>query len=224
MDLVDSDRVQETLDHAEDAAESPRRIDDVELAEAFGVVVLTDGRGLADVAVDTAGFAKTDALEVHDGAARLEEVTGKTGAGGEAWVSHFFVLADKVGEHAVGSCDFIHCSQVDLAELFNVDGTAVLGRALVLARVGEEWLVDCWRKATLSTYLVDLVVILRIVFGDLVALLVVEGLKEVVYTTIEFLSPFLALDEPIMHQPGSEQHRRTIVHLLGQLDVKLPCS
>lgn len=72
LDLVDRNRVQESLDSVEDAAESPGCVDQVQLTQTFGVVVLRNGGGLTDVSIDRRDAGDSDALEVHDGAAGFE--------------------------------------------------------------------------------------------------------------------------------------------------------
>lgn len=126
VDLVNGDRVEEALDDGEDAAEAPGGVDDVQLAETLGVVVLRDLGGLADVAVDGGDAGDADALQVHDGAAGLEELAGLAGAGGQTGVGHLLVLGDEVLQHALGGGDLVHGIEVDLAQLLDVDGTAIL--------------------------------------------------------------------------------------------------
>ncbi len=120
-------RIEEALDHTEHRREAPRRVDQVQLAQTLGVVVLRDGRGLLDVAVDGTDFADAHALEVHDRAAGFEQGAGFARAAGEAGVGDFFVFHDQVLQHAFGRRDFVHGGQIDLAELFDVDGSSVLG-------------------------------------------------------------------------------------------------
>lgn len=134
VDLGDGDGVEPGLDDVPDGAEAPGRVDEVELAETLGVVVLREGRRLLDVAEDLGGLGETDALEVHNGAARLEEDAGLARAGGQARVGQTLVLDGQVGKHALGCCDLVHGSQVDLAKLLDVDGAAILvGRNVMLA-------------------------------------------------------------------------------------------
>ena len=92
MDFLHGHRIEEALDEIKRAAESPGSVDQVQLAESFGVVVLEDGGGGLDVAVDGADFADADTLEVHDGAAGFEEAAGFTAAGWEPRVGEVFVL------------------------------------------------------------------------------------------------------------------------------------
>jgi hypothetical protein len=127
MDLLHSDGVEEGLNHAEDGAETPRGVDEVEAAKALGVVVLGHSGGLLDVSVDGGDLGEADALEVHDCAAGFEEVAGLARAGGEAGVGYFFVLDGEVLEHALLGGDFVHGCEVALAELLDVDGAAILG-------------------------------------------------------------------------------------------------
>jgi len=72
VDLIDGDRVEETLDDTEGAAEAPRGVDDVQLTQTLGVVVLGDLGGLTNVTVDGGNTGNADTLQVHDGAAGLE--------------------------------------------------------------------------------------------------------------------------------------------------------
>ena len=72
LDLIDRNRVQESLDSTEDAAESPGCVDQVQLTQTFGVVVLRNGGGLTDVSINRRDAGDSDALEVHDGAAGFE--------------------------------------------------------------------------------------------------------------------------------------------------------
>lgn len=126
VDLGNGDGVEPSLDDVPDGAEAPGRVDEVELAEALGVVVLREGGGLLDVAEDLGGLGEADALQVHDGAARLEEDAGLAGAGGQAGVGETLVLDSKVGKHALGCCDLVHGIQIDLAKLLDVDRAAIL--------------------------------------------------------------------------------------------------
>ena len=126
VDLVDGDGVEEALDDAEDAGEAPGRVDQVQLAEPLRVVVLRDGRGHLHVSVHRADARQPDAFEVHDAAARLEELAGFARAGGEAGVGELFVLGDEVLKHAILVGDLVHGVEVDFAELLNVDRATVL--------------------------------------------------------------------------------------------------
>lgn len=170
VDLGHSHRVQELLDHAKSAREAPGRVDDVQFAQSLGVVVLADGRGLLQVTVGAAHHADANTLEVHDGARSLEKVTGLARAGGQTGVGHLLVLYDKVRQHALVGGDLAHGVEVDLAELLDVERSAIL---------------------------VGLVVVLRVVGEDLGFLLVVEVGNQVVKTAVEGSAPLLAVDEPV---------------------------
>lgn len=126
VDLLDGDGVQPALDNAPHGREAPGSVDEEQLAQTLGVVVLGDDRGLADVRVHLGNLGQGDALEVHDGAARLEEVAGLAGAGGQTGVSHALVFDGKVGKHAVGGRDLVHGVQVNAAEGLDVNGAAIL--------------------------------------------------------------------------------------------------
>lgn len=126
MDLVDSDGVEEALDNVEGGAESPGRVDQVQLTQTLGVVVLRDVGGLFHVSVDGGDVGDADALEVHDCAAGFHQAAGLTRAGGETGVGELFVFADQVLQHPLGGGDLVHGIEVNLAQLFDVDGTAIL--------------------------------------------------------------------------------------------------
>jgi hypothetical protein len=128
VDLLDGDGIEPALDHAPDTAETPGGVDDVEPAQTLGVVVLAEVAGGADVAVDLAGLADADALEVHDGAAGLQQGAGFAAAGWQAWVGYALVLDGQVHEHAFLGRDLVHGCQVDATELLDVDWSAVLFR------------------------------------------------------------------------------------------------
>lgn len=70
--LLDSDLVQEGLDHAPDRGEHHGGVDDVHLAHHLGVVVLGNGRGTLDEAKGVGELANGDTLEVENGAALLD--------------------------------------------------------------------------------------------------------------------------------------------------------
>lgn len=133
VDLGDGDGVEPGLDDVPDGAEAPGRVDEVELAETLGVVVLRERRGLLDVAEDRGRLGQTDALEIHDGAAGFEAGAGLARARGQARIGEALVLDGKVGKHALGCCDLVHGVQVDLAELLDVDGATILGGDVMLA-------------------------------------------------------------------------------------------
>lgn len=128
VDLLNSDGVEETLNDAENAAETPGGVDQVQLAETLGVVVLGDLGGLANVSVDGGNAGNTDTLQVHNSAAGLEQLASLARAGGETGVRQLLVLGDEVLQHALGAGDLVHGVQVDLAQLLDVKGTAILRR------------------------------------------------------------------------------------------------
>lgn len=171
MDLADSDGVKETLDNTEDGAEAPGGVDDVELTQALGVVVLGDLGGLTDVAVDGGDAGNTDTLHIHDCAAGLEELAGLARAGGETGVGHLLILGDEVLQHTLAGGDLVHLVEVDLAQLLNVKGTAIL---------------------------VSLVVVLRVELENLGLLWVFESGRQII--SAEFLAPLLSVDEHLLSQ------------------------
>lgn len=131
MDLLDGDWVKVALDDAEDGAEAPWCVDDVQLAQTLWVVVLRDGGGHLDVAVDGWRLGDADALEVHDCAEGLDQVAGLARAGWETWVAGLFVLDGEVLEHALLAGDLVHGWEIDVAELLDVDWAAILVCRLV---------------------------------------------------------------------------------------------
>ena len=169
VDLGHSDWVQELLDDAENARETPRRIDDVQATETLRVVVLTDARRLLQVPVDTGRLHEPHALQVHDCATSLEQVSGLARAGGQTRIGHLLVLDHEVLQHAVVAGDLAHGFEVDVAERFDVKRSSVL---------------------------VGLVVVLRVVLEDLRLLFVVEVGDEGVESATEGRPPLLAIDEP----------------------------
>lgn len=126
MDLFDSHGVQEALDGVESAAETPRGVDQVELAQTLGVVVLRDARGLTNIPIHRRDTCDTDALQVHDGAAGLEQLACLPRAGGQSGVSKLLVLSDEVLQHALGGGDFVHGVKIDLAQFLDVDRSSIL--------------------------------------------------------------------------------------------------
>ena len=79
--------------------------------------------------LDLPELGDTDALEVHDRAARLDEVAGDGRADGQAVALELFVLDDERLELAFGRSDLIQLGEVELAELLDVDRPAVLWKA-----------------------------------------------------------------------------------------------
>lgn len=126
VDLGHGHGVEEGLDGTESAAEAPGGIDEVQLSQTLGVVVLRDVGGLLDVSVDGGNAGDSDTLEIHDCAAGLEELAGLAGACGQTGVGQLLVLGDQVLQHTVGGGDVVHLVQVDLAQLLDVDGAAIL--------------------------------------------------------------------------------------------------
>jgi len=92
-------------------------------------------RRLLDVALDLPELAEANALEVHDGARRLDDVTLELGADREAVALELFVLDDERLHLALRGRHLVQLAEVELAELLDVDGAAVLVRLVVEARV-----------------------------------------------------------------------------------------
>lgn len=193
VDLVHGHRVKEALDHAEHAAEAPGGVDQVKLAQTLGVVVLGDGRRLLDVAVNGRDAGDTDALQVHDGAASLEQLTSLAGAGGQTGVGKLLILGHEVLEHALAGGDLVHGIEVNLAQLLDVDRTAILFGVPIVS-VSTSLAVEKKRSVQV-THLVRFVVVLGVVFEDLGLLGVLESTDELI--SAELLPPLLAVDEPL---------------------------
>lgn len=126
VDLLHGDGVEESLDDVEHAAETPGGIDQVQLAQALGVIVLRDGGSLTHVSVHRGDACDAYAFQIHDAAAGLEQLAGLARAGRQPGVRELFVLAHQVLQHALGGCDFVHGVEIDLAQLLNVDRAAIL--------------------------------------------------------------------------------------------------
>lgn len=126
VNLLDGDGIEPALDDAPDGREAPGGIDEEKLAQALGVVVLGDDGSLTNVGVDGWDLGQSYALEVHDGAASLQKMTGLAGTGGQTGIGDALVLDGKVGKHALGGGDFVHGSQINATKGLDVDGTAIL--------------------------------------------------------------------------------------------------
>jgi hypothetical protein len=166
VDLGNGDGVQIALDNAPDSRETPRGVDDIQLAETLGVVVLGDDGSLLDVGVNLRNLADGDTLEVHNSAACLEEVTSLAGASGKTGIGNALVLDSKVLKHTISGGDLVHSVQVDTAKSLDVDWSAIL---------------------------VGLVVELSVVLADLSLLGVVPDRHSLV--ELGLLSPFLGIQE-----------------------------
>jgi hypothetical protein len=114
---------------------------------AFRVVVLTYRARVPHVVLDFPELAHADPVEVHDGAARLNELPLELGTDRQPLAQKLFILDlaipigvrvgelaththvntyRKVLEHALLRGDFVELLDVDFAELLDVDGPAVL--------------------------------------------------------------------------------------------------
>ena len=134
VDLLDGDGVEEALDDAENAAETPGGVDQVQLTQSLGVVVLRDGRSLTNVSVHGRDVGDPDALQVHDCAAGFHQTVGLARTGGQAGVRQLLVFTDQVLQHSLTGGDLVHGVEVDLAQFFDVDGSAILTTAISKSR------------------------------------------------------------------------------------------
>lgn len=137
MNLLHRHRIKPRLHDPPDGAEAPRSVDQIQTTEAFGVVVLAQDAGLLDIVEHLGRLGDADALEIHDGAARLEEDARLAGAGREAGVGDALVLDREVGQHALGRGDLVHGCEINVAELLDVDGPAILMVGLAIGGGGK---------------------------------------------------------------------------------------
>lgn len=126
VDLLNRDGVDPALDDGPDSGETPWGVDDEQLAQTLGVVVLGHVGGRLQVAVHGGGLAQTNALEVHDRAASLEQVARFAGASRQTGVGDALVFDGQVGQHTFRGGDLVQCVDIDIAKLLNVDWSTVL--------------------------------------------------------------------------------------------------
>lgn len=196
VNLLDGDGVEPALDGVPYTAEAPGGVDQVHLTQTLGVVVLRHGRCLLDVRVHLGNLGDTDALEVHDGAASLEELAGLARAGGQTRVGEALVLNGEVGQHALGRGDLVHRGQVDATHLLNIDRTTILEGVSAILR--DAYRQRAHRRLRLIGiwlgYLVCLVVVLRVELEERLLLGVVPDGDGLVKLGVG--APLLAVDEP----------------------------
>jgi hypothetical protein len=81
---------------------------------------------LLDIAINGGDFADSHALEIHYCAASFEELAGLARTGWKARVGELLILDGEVLEHSFGGRDFVHSGEIDVAQLFDVDWSAIL--------------------------------------------------------------------------------------------------
>ena len=155
VDLVDRDLIEPPLDHGPNGRERPRRIDDEESAHDLRIAILPDPRGCHHVVLDAVKVGKGDALQVQDRAECLDWVSDCARGGRHAIRYRTLVLADQSVKQSLLRRDGIERFEVQLAKLLNVD------RATILEK-GSELLPEREVKTSFF-YLVDLVIILRVI-------------------------------------------------------------
>lgn len=96
LDLLNGDRVKPALDDGPDSGEDVGRVDNVELAHRFWVVVLPNVGSLLDVTGNFPELGDTDVLEVHDGARRLNKMTFVGSAHRQPLALELLVLDDEL--------------------------------------------------------------------------------------------------------------------------------
>jgi hypothetical protein len=129
VDLLHGDGVEPPLDERPNGTETPRRVDDVELAHALGVPVLPDRARGVDVILDLVERAERHVVQVQDGARRPDGVAHRRGRRGQAVREEPLVLVNELLEHAVLRRDAVERLDVELAQLLDVHRPPVLRNA-----------------------------------------------------------------------------------------------
>jgi hypothetical protein len=89
-------------------------------------VVLSDSTSGRNVILDLVERADPSPVQVHDCATRLNQVTLSVGTRGQTLTQKLFVLADEVLELTFLGGERVELVDIELAELFDVDRSAVL--------------------------------------------------------------------------------------------------
>jgi hypothetical protein len=137
IDLLHRHLVQPRPDNRPHRAERPRRVDDIELAHRLRVPILPDGRRRGDVVLDAVEVAERDAAEVEDRAVRLDGVSERRGARGQARGLRLLVLVDEPLELALLRRDRVERFDVELAEALDVERAPVLGLRTQMSRASK---------------------------------------------------------------------------------------
>lgn len=89
-------------------------------------VVLSNSTSGRNVILDLVERADPSPVQIHDRATRLNQVTLGVGTRGQTLTQKLFVLADEVLELTFLGGERVQLVDVELAELFDVDRSAVL--------------------------------------------------------------------------------------------------
>lgn len=133
-DLRHRHRVKPGANDTPDGREAPRCVDDIELAHAFRVAVLTDRTGLVDVFFDPIEGPEADILEIEDCAGRLDRMSNRRTACGYAVRQELLVLVNELFKHPVLGGGLVQGINVKLPQLLDVHRPAVL-RMMMSKRV-----------------------------------------------------------------------------------------
>jgi hypothetical protein len=115
-------------------------------------------------------------------------VAGLARASGQTRIGHLLVFTDKVLYHALLAGDLAKGGEVDVAELLDVQRAAILWKFVSILQT----------VCICGTYLIGLVVVLRVVLENLRLLLVVECANKLLDADASVCGPpLLAVDEPI---------------------------
>ena len=172
VDLVHRHLVQPDLDDGPHGAERPRRVDNVELAHYLRIAVLPDRRSLHDVVLDAVEVGERDALQVQDRAERLDWVPDLARGSGHARGQRALVLADQSLQQSLLRRGGVERFDVQLAKTLNVDRATILKTApnefsFSLPRKEQNERGRPKEKKKVHSYLVNLVVILRVILVHL---------------------------------------------------------
>jgi hypothetical protein len=91
-------------------------------------VVLSDSTGGANVILHPVETAQPNVMQIHNGATRLDQVSCGIRTSRQSVPQEFLVFGDEVLELTFLGRQCVELADVELAETFDVDGTAVLER------------------------------------------------------------------------------------------------
>lgn len=165
LDLFRCDLVQPGFDDAECEVERPRSIDDEEFAHAFGVPVLANGCRCLNVLFDIVEFAYLDTVQIEDRAGCFHRVTNCLRAGRETLVNEFLVLVNQPLELAVHGGNAVEAVEVERTQSLDIYRPTLLDIPITSDQVAN---------ALTKTYLVSLVVALRVILINLCLLFEVK--------------------------------------------------
>lgn len=89
-------------------------------------VVLSDGTSSANVVLDTIEAAQPNIVQIHDRATRLHQVSTGIRTSRQSVSQELFVFGDQVLQLTFLGRQCVELADIEFAETFNVDGSAVL--------------------------------------------------------------------------------------------------